>query len=203
MKPVNSHSDYIDFMRKYAQKTPLPTHFDACLVIDVQDKFCCPAKSHFGSYYTLNAAQNVQQFAPQLRAHDIHLYSIYYDITPYKDGQDDFIHYQHTDKDTLIRKNAPSAFEGFDNGLKEKLTLNKHFNLLVMGVYLDACVAATAMDAAQLGFKPWVVLDCSGSVKGHNNFSPKKMSMQVLDDMRAKGVGFTLSNTALDQIKPT
>lgn len=59
------------------------------------------------------------------------------------------------DEDTVVTKQYPSAF--FDTGLAEQLREQGVDTLLVCGFSTSGCVRASALDAMQYGFAPFVV----------------------------------------------
>ena len=62
--------------------------------------------------------------------------------------------------ETIITKQFASAF--FGTSLAEKLTEMKVDTLLITGLSTSGCVRATALDALQCGFAPFVIRDACG-----------------------------------------
>jgi maleamate amidohydrolase len=62
--------------------------------------------------------------------------------------------------ETVITKQYASAF--FGTSLASTLTAARVDTLLIAGVSTSGCVRATALDACQHGFVPWVVRDAVG-----------------------------------------
>jgi maleamate amidohydrolase len=61
----------------------------------------------------------------------------------------------------IIRKTWPNAFEG--TGLKERLAAESMNQLIVVGVWTDACVRASVFGAIYAGLRVWLVNDACGS----------------------------------------
>lgn len=70
--------------------------------------------------------------------------------------------------------------------------------LSVCGLALDYCVAATARDAATLGFKTEVVIDACRAV----NITPGD-DVRTLRDLTALGVGVVMSDTLIPERTPS
>ena len=68
-------------------------------------------------------------------------------------------------------------------GLAEYLQRRGVDEVFVMGLATDYCVKATALDAASLGFKTWLIEDACRGV----NLRPED-SQRAVDEMRAGGV---------------
>jgi nicotinamidase-related amidase len=60
----------------------------------------------------------------------------------------------------VLTKQYASAF--FGTSLASTLTASRVDTLLIAGVSTSGCVRATALDACQYGFVPWVVRDAVG-----------------------------------------
>lgn len=108
--------------------------------------------------------------------------------------------------DYIVTKGTSPSIDSysgfFDNGHKQETNLRevltreathrgiplKEVEISVCGLALDYCVAATARDAASLGFKTEVILDACRAV----NISPGD-DLRTLRELTALGVGVTPS----------
>jgi nicotinamidase/pyrazinamidase len=118
--------------------------------------------------------------------------------------------------DYLVTKGiSPSidSYSGFfDNGHQKETNLREiltreaaqrgislsQIELSVCGLALDYCVAATARDAASLGFKTEVILDACRAV----NISPGD-DLRTLRELTGVGVGVVSSGAILPERTPT
>jgi nicotinamidase-related amidase len=194
---MKKNTDYKAFLKKLVEKADLPAHFDAVLVIDVQETFCNPDKQPMATDETQQVSEKMAALAPLFREKNIPLYSVYFASRDLPVEYIDFYNYQHTAQDTLIRKNTPSAFQSPQNGLIATLNSRNHKNLLLTGVYMNACVAATAKDAQSLGFNTWIAADCTASF---NDASPvvRRPTIDTIKALQDRGIGFASTLQALN-----
>lgn len=83
------------------------------------------------------------------------------------------------DKATTAEKDAYSAFDGTD--LSTRLERRKTKRVFVVGLALDFCVKATALDALQNGFKAFVIRNATRAVFPENEAA-------VYAELQAAGV---------------
>jgi len=127
----------------------------AHIIIDIQRNFCEERYGLGGGQQTIQAAQDISRTVPALRDANIPHYWVYmYDEKniqhKYNPEKCCGGFYQNTPQngDFLIPKSKESAFEQTD--LTEQLTQNNIKYLLISGVYANACVYQTVLDALAL-----------------------------------------------------
>ncbi len=87
-----------------------------------------------------------------------------------------------------------SAF--FDNGHKKKTGLDDYLKaqgvqeIYVVGLATDYCVKFTALDAAEAGFKTYLIKDACRGVNLHTNDTDR-----AIEEMQSKGVAIINSDT--------
>lgn len=183
----NTHSDVY---------LPAPA---ALLVIDAQREFCSPLWGR-GNAQTRATARRIATLAPEFRAAGVPVYGVYLADVPDRLLADfaqsaprGFDHYKFRPVrgDGIIIKNWDSALHHPD--VAQRLRAAGHTDLLLCGFNLNACVRATALDAAAAGFNVHVLSDLTAN----NNDNPDVLAPVFLHKMRQHGVNMT---TAADQL---
>jgi len=104
--------------------------------------------------------------------------------------------HQIIQKGTDLLIDSYSGF--FDNGKKKKTGLNNYLNdrnidmVFVVGLATDYCVKFTAVDAAELGYRTFVISDATKAVNLHEGDFEKS-----LEEMKGRGIGIINSNEIL------
>lgn len=129
----------------------------ALLVIDLQGAFCNPKK--WGSRETVKISKNINTFAEEFRKASIPVYSIYCDLYDTLDSS--FYNYEHKKQDVLIRKRSLSAFRSSFPDLKLSLDQKGIKTVVACGVYKNACIKETVIDAKGIGFNTFLLEDLS------------------------------------------
>ena len=196
-------ADKFRFLEAIKEKPPLPTQFDALLVIDMQKEFSKIGAIRNAIFFDRRGNQEteavIKHAAPiidKFRQSHLPIYSIYTADSPKSRWLIDFYGYKYDSKDTLIHKNTNSAFKTSSNNLAEKLEDAGHKNLLIAGFNTVACVKQTVIDAQKQGFNTWLMLDCTGNDR--NNSSPA-VTAHLLD-IHSRGMQFTSSAIALEHV---
>jgi nicotinamidase-related amidase len=192
------------FLGAIKEKPPLPTQFDALLVIDMQKEFCKAGTIYNalfadrrGNQETEAVTKHTAPIIKEFRQSSLPIYSIYYAEAPKNPWLINFYGYKYNNKDTLIHKSTNSAFKTSSNNFAEKLEAAGHKNLLIAGFNTNACVRETINHAQKLGFNTWLMLDCTGN--DNNNCSPA-VTANLLE-LHSHGMQFTSSAIALDHVK--
>ena len=166
----------------------------ALLVIDVQKQFCDPEGKR-GNKETTEISERIQSLVPEFRKADIPVYAVYYSTTGDKEREEvDFYKFQPAANDTLIAKNADSAFKG--SNIADILHRDHKKLLLACGFNLNACVKRTIDDARKAGFDVCLMEDLSGNDALNAGYSPDTF----LKQMREGGTVITSSENVLRQI---
>lgn len=97
----------------------------------------------------------------------------------------------------VVSKQYPSAF--FGTSLAAQLTELKIDTLLITGLSTSGCVRATALDALQHGFAPFVVRDACGD----RHASPHNANLFDLQAKYAEVIGESEAVELLAQFSPT
>lgn len=164
----------------------------ALLVIDLQGAFCNPKK--LGTKETFEISKNINKFAAEFRKAAIPIYSIYCDLYDLSDSG--FYNYEHQDQDVLIRKRSLSAFNSSFPDLNITLKEKGIKTVLACGVYKNACIKETVIDAKGLGFNTFLLEDLSCD-DGWDQKQKKMANIKMLQ----KGVQFINSTKCLQDIK--
>ncbi len=146
----------------------------ALLVIDVQEEFADPNYSPVGNKETKEAAERIASIMPAFRETSIHIYSFYWRYKDEKKEIDPFKFIPIEGIDTVIRKDADSAFKG--SNIKHILVQNKIKNLLVCGFNISACVEKTILDAKKEKFNVYLLKDLSAN---NNCYGQKKADITL------------------------
>jgi len=99
--------------------------------------------------------------------------------------------------ETVVTKQYASAF--FSTSLASTLTAARVDTVLIAGVSTSGCVRATAVDACQHGFVPWVVRDAVGD----RHAAPHEANLFDLQAKYAEVVSLTEAVAYLRTISPT
>lgn len=164
----------------------------ALLIIDVQDIFCNPARPA-GTDRTATIAGKIADTVQQFRDAGVAIYALFLRNAS-QPGIDPYL-YIPADSDTVIRKTGESAFEA--TGIEKVLKDAGVKKIVTCGMYLSACVAATAQDALERGFETTVAGDLVADGDLGFRFSPRP----IIHNMKSKGIRFQNSKRILEQLK--
>lgn len=186
-----------------ARSGEIPHAPTALLVIDAQTQFCSPLWGR-GNAQTRATARRIAALAPEFRAAGIPVYGVYLADVPDRFLADfahsaprGFNHYKFRParNDGIIIKNWDSALHHPD--VTERLRAAGHTDLLLCGFNLNACVRATALDAAGAGFNVHVLSDLTAN----NCDNPDALAPVFLHKMRAHGVNMTTAAAQLARLR--
>jgi nicotinamidase-related amidase len=163
----------IALAKDYKQASTIKQVPDALLLVDVQERFCSPAK--LGNEDTEKTALHIAKMAPLFRRAGLPIYSIYTHTYKLNPGNIDFYKYEYRETDILIHKDENSAFEG--TNLEICLCTNRHNNLLVMGFNTSSCVRETVIDGKERGYEIRVAADCIAN----NKENPRNPKSDIID----------------------
>lgn len=161
----------------------------ALLLIDIQKKYCDPA-GHRGTAETAAVARKIASIVPAFRAAGLPLYPVYAHRS-YDAPDIDFYEFIPAPHDTVIRKDADSAFKG--SKINTILRRDGCRTLLVCGFNLNACVFDTVCDALDAGYAVWLLRDLTGN----DRRNPQEREAHYLERMTKMGVHVTDAATAL------
>jgi nicotinamidase-related amidase len=156
---------------------PDPGAATALMIVDMQAQYCSPW-SRRGNRETRDAAARIMRAVPQFRAAGIPLYPVYLADAPdawmaqvraqHPQGLDHY-KFHPARHDRVVLKNRNTAF--YDGTLAPRLRGDGIGTVLVCGFNLNACVRATACDAAAAGFDVRLLEDLCGNDNDNRHFS--------------------------------
>ncbi len=202
----------LNFLTRLKSKPTLPDKFDAVINVDMQKEFAKigPIRDFLladrrGNIETEAVAQHAGQMIKAFRASGTPIYSIYTANRPRHFSMIDFYGYSYDILDKLVQKNTNSAFQTAENDFAARLDKHGHKNLLFAGFNTCACVKETIYDALKKGYKPWLMIDCTGD----DNINDRELSPEILRvhknvlllEMHRKGVEIITSAVALQHIR--
>lgn len=204
----------LNILTRLAVKPALPNKFDALINVDMQKEFAKigPLRDFLladrrGNVETEEVARHAGEIINSFRALQTPIYSVYTAARPRHCSMIDFYGYQYDPRDKLVQKNENSAFKTPENEFATRLNRHGHKNLLFAGFNTCACVKETVYDALANGFKPWLMIDCTGD----DNVNDYRINPEILRvhkntlmlEMHRKGVQFITSAAALQHVKAT
>lgn len=169
------------------------------LVIDVQKEFCDP-RGERGLEITDTISKRIRSIIPAFKKANIKVYSVYFSFRDQKRHEIDFFRYRPDHRDTLIRKDADSAFKG--SNIDEVLKKDGKRTLLVCGFNLRACVQRTVNSAKAAGYEVIVMNDLTGNDRRNGGLHPSEDEL-TYDQIRLMNMYVEKSQKILDYFRKT